>query len=110
MGACSIDLALVRHKALAQLPSGDEAGAEPFALAPDQQAHPKHLAAPGECEAEYLGHRHGADIQAGAFLGHIDNGALDPWRVGRRDQESRLVHVDPDVLALAEVLAVSRHG
>ena len=81
------DPALVRRKAQFQLFGGNKAGAEPLALAPDQQADPKHLAAPGECEAEDLRHRHSADIQADAVLGNVEDGALDPWRVGRRDQQ-----------------------
>jgi len=83
--------------------------AEPLALAPDQQAYPKHLTTPGECKTEDLRHRHSADIQTGAVLGHVDNGALDPWRIGRRNQESRLVQVDPHTLAAAGIFTVSRH-
>src|ERR1700716_2838389 len=43
------------------------------------------------------------------FRKNIDDHALDPWRVGRRNQKSRLVQIDANIFAIAEVLAVSCH-
>ena len=101
---------LCRTNPLTKLFRGDEARADKFALAPDQRTYPKNLAARGEGKAEQLRDRQRADIKASAAIGDLDDQAFDPRRVGRRDQKSLLLQIDPDILACAEVLAVSRHG
>src|SRR6476646_881675 len=94
---------------LPQLPGGDEPDTDKFAPAPDQRAYPPHLAARGEGKAEHLGNREVAHIQAGAVVGNVEDVALDPRRIRRRDQESLLAQVDPNELAGTKVFAVSRH-
>ena len=90
---------VLRLKSLPKFLRGDKAGTDQLALAPSQQAHPKNLTSCGECEAKQFRHRQRADIETGAAVGHIDDGTLDPWRIRRRDQKSRLVQIDPDMLA-----------
>src|ERR1700687_3223761 len=98
-----------RHQTLPKLFRGDEAGADKFAPAPDQRTYPKDFAARCECQAEKVRHRQRADIQASAVVGDIDDQALDPWRLGRRNQKSRLVQIDPNLFAAAAVPALSCH-
>src|SRR5882757_9356327 len=98
-----------RHLTLPKLLCGNEAGADQFAAAPDQRAHPKHLTARGEGKAEQFGHREVADFETGAVLGNVDHMALDPRRIRRWDQESGFAQVDPDMLARTEIFAVSGH-
>src|ERR1700722_588284 len=98
-----------RHKTLPQFLNGDEAGADLFALAPDQRAHPKHLATGGEGETEKIRHRQRAHLPANSVLADIDDHAFDPRRIGRRNQESRLVQIDPDRFARSGISSTSRH-
>jgi len=88
-----------RRSALPQLPGGDESDADHLAPAPDQRAYPKHLAARSQGKAEHLRNSEVAHIQAGAVLGNVEDIAPDPWRIRRRNQESRLAQVDPNELA-----------
>src|SRR3981189_408298 len=98
-----------QHKIPPTLFRSDEAGADKSAPAPDHGTHPNDFAARRECEAEKFRHRQRTDVQASAVFGNIDDHALDPWRVGRRNQKSRLVQIDANIFAIAEVLAVSCH-
>jgi hypothetical protein len=45
------------HRPLAKLLCGEKAGTQTFALAPNQRADPKDLAAGGECETEQFRNR-----------------------------------------------------
>ena len=99
-----------RLEPLPQFLRGDEAGADKFAPAPDQRAHPQHLPAGGEGEAEKLRYRQRADVETDAIVGYFDDQTLDPGRVGCRDQKSRLVQIDPNLLARAAIFAGSRQG
>src|SRR5437667_8345837 len=99
----------LRRDALPQLPGRDESDADQFAPAPDQRAYPPHLAARGQRKAEHFWHREVAHVEAGAVLGNIEDVALDPWRIRRRNQESPLAQVDPYELAGTQIFAVSRH-
>ena len=79
-----------RRNAFSQLLGGDEADADQFALAPDQRAYPPHLAACRQRKAEHLRDGKIANIQAGAVLGNVEDVALDPCCIRRRNQESLL--------------------
>src|SRR6202165_1203829 len=102
-------IGLCRLEAFPELFGGDEPGADAFAVAPGQRTYPENLAARRECQAEYLGHRQRADLEGRAGIGNIDDQALDPWRVRRRNQKSLLVQIDPNPPARAEVFTGSRH-
>src|ERR1700760_797178 len=92
-----------------QLLGTEELGADHLAIAPDQRANPQNLAGGGEGQPEQLGYRQRADVHADSLPGDVDDGAFDPWGIGRLNHESRLVQIDPHMLARAKVLAVSRH-
>ena len=105
-----LGIGLFRYKTLSKLLGTDKTGAEKFAPAPGNRAHPKHLAACREGEAEQFWHRQRPDLEANAVVGDVDDHAFDPWRIGRRDDEPRPPILDPFVLALAEVFTVSGHA
>src|ERR1700724_3229894 len=102
-------ICLCRLKAFPELFGGDEPGADAFAVAPSQRTYPENLAARRECQAEYLGHRQRADLEGRAGVGNVDDQAIDPWRVRRRNQKSLLVQIDPNPPARAKVFAGSGH-
>jgi len=103
VGRLKLRIGGIRLKTLPKLSRGDEARADQFTPAPDQRAHPKHFSAGGEGEAEKLRHRQRADIEANAVVGHIDDQAFEPRRIRRRDKKSRLMQLDPNMPARAEV-------
>lgn len=69
----------------AKLSGADEAGANQFALAPDQRADSKNLAPCSESKAEQVRYREAADLHTRTAFGNIDDRALDPRRIRRRD-------------------------
>ena len=96
--------------AAAKLLCSNEAGADQFAAAPGPEADADHGSAGREGETEHFGHRQRADIEADAACGNIDDEALDPWGIGRRNHKTRPPVLNAFVLALAEVFTVSRHA
>src|SRR4051794_39811101 len=96
--------------AIAKLLCIDKPRPQQFAAPPRPDADPHHRAAGGEGKPEHFGHRQRADVEADPALGNIDDEALDPWRVRRRNDKARPPHLHPVVLTISEILAMSRHA
>jgi hypothetical protein len=97
-----------RLYALPKFVRANEAGADQFALAPHHRTNPKHLAALREGEPEHFRYRQRPNVQANALVADIDDQAFDPRRLGRGDQKPTFVQLDPGMLPLSEVIAISR--
>src|SRR4051812_1220916 len=89
--------------AAAKLLGADEPRAEQLAAPPCPHADAHHRAAGGEGEPEHFRHRERADVEADAALGYIDDEALDPRRIWRRNHKARPPNLDSVVLTVAEV-------
>src|SRR5438128_9054735 len=81
--------------AVAQLLCGDKPRAEQFAAPPRPDADAHHRAAGGEGKPEHLWYRQRADVETDAAFGDVDDEALDPGRVGRRNHKARPPHLNP---------------